>query len=1021
MFHTDTITLKEAKQLGIVGADGLGFVKPQTAFKNINEKLLAEIKKGNLVWRQGWSNGVVVKGKTYGPQNYVTQRPYSGGNAFFIFLSNTLNGTDYKFFLTAKQINERGGKLKKEAKPFPVSVFIKNVVTETITVKGEKKEIDVEERGVIWYHVFPIEMVDNLKLIERKTKKEDTFNELIVTDAETIIQNMAKAPKINIGGNRAFYNPMLDYIQMPPKKAFKVQQEYYATLFHELVHSTGSKKRLDRDMSGNFGDKSYSFEELIAELGAAYLCGICEIDYYTVNNSAAYLKGWAKRLTEEINNDPNFLKRAVFKAVRATNYIIGKTLEKYGEVKGDASTKTTTKTQKQETTTSKYFYKLVSDGKDGFVFEKAENAKPIIIKGFEEYEMFITKDYKNYSLYDAQTGQGLVIYGNTKTIKSTVEDFEKRYENFVKNEKLTYKELIAKQLNKPGLSPRYQSKQDVVTTSKKIAEKVSKQKNKRETAKTINRKAITEASKDLSKLKHGNAMALTIFYNLFKDKKEGEKVELKNDFTKAILSKLPNMHIGQYDNTVDVENYHIDLVNKIEARAETLKAKNDGTDLFPELAGLKGKRDFTALINKITLLKNINEKYPRNTTYYRVNQFLDLLQNRKFDASIFDGTLKLKQALYKIGYNDSLLDFNAFSQIDTMLLEIEEKQDKSISGVATDAVLNFVNAFISTHGKTVTKEDLLYILITFQNAVNKGLIKAKHPLKEIANATQIKLVGIINNLKPKEKIKLVLTNRKEIEDKILSLQGLGFWNIIASAVVGKATELMAQKHLFKKDKEQQPVLNGIDGFVRADNRTEVKSPDTFNLPGQLGKFLQNIQPYKYSIVLTGDPHAGKTEFSMQLVNSFCSTGRTVGAFMLEQGGLESKDTKGAIDRNVSAENQKQLFVTGEAPKGINTIKECAEKFNVILIDSWQKLGIPSTKFDDLRHQFPNTIFIVIFQQNGDGGTRGGVSADYDTPVLLKVHKVDSTFTNNYVELKKNRGNNLGVKYMVKSKKTINVE
>ena len=583
---------------------------------------------------------------------------------------------------------------------------------------------------------------------------------------------------------------------------------------------------------------------------------------------------------------------------------------------------------KKVTPLNNNYYLLVSNGNKGWEFEKAGNAKPIVLKGFEQHEMFRIKDGNYYSIYDSKTGQRL--YLPAKTLNKCIEEFTKKFNDYQKRENKNYDDLIGEQIKKSGLSPRYHlpvEKNNIEKTeTPKLKERgvtIINKAQKRTSAKAINRASILEACKDLSKLRYGSAMALNIFYNLFRGKKEGDTVEIKGDFNNKILEKLPNIYINTYSETV-VEDTHIELIEKIEARAETLKAKTAGTDLFPELAGI------------------------------------------------------------------------------------------------TDAFFVFLNAFLQMHNKTVTKEDIIFIVTNLQNAIKNGLIKAKHPLNALVAITQKKLTAVADKLSTGEKIKLNITNKKNIESKILSLNGLGFWNVIASAVVGKAAEIFAQKQIFKKG-ENANTLSGIDGFVRADNRTEVKSPDTFKLPGQLGKLLQNIQPYKYSIVLTGDPHAGKTEFSMQLVDGFCSIGKTVGAFMLEQGGLESKDTKDAIDRNVSKANQKSLFVTGEAPKGIDTIKECAEKFNVILIDSWQKLGIPSTKFDDLRHQFPNTIFIVVFQQNGDGGTRGGVSADYDTPVHLKVHKVDSTFTNNYVEAKKNRGNSIGFKYMVKAKKTINAE
>ncbi len=104
-------------------------------------------------------------------------------------------------------------------------------------------------------------------------------------------------------------------------------------------------------------------------------------------------------------------------------------------------------------------------------------------------------------------------------------------------------------------------------------------------------------------------------------------------------------------------------------------------------------------------------------------------------------------------------------------------------------------------------------------------------------------------------------------------------------------------------------------------------------------------------------------------------GFNVALFSLEQGGLESKDTRAAIDTNVKPKNQKHLAVTGEADKGIATVKKFANKFDVIIVDSWQKLGLPNTDFDRLRQEHPDTIWIVIFKLNAEGGMRNGVAAD----------------------------------------------
>lgn len=112
----------------------------------------------------------------------------------------------------------------------------------------------------------------------------------------------------------------------------------------------------------------------------------------------------------------------------------------------------------------------------------------------------------------------------------------------------------------------------------------------------------------------------------------------------------------------------------------------------------------------------------------------------------------------------------------------------------------------------------------------------------------------------------------------------------------------------------------------------------------------------------------------QLINGFLQYGDSCALFDLEQGGLASKDTIQSIERNIDKDLRKNLAVAAEAPEGIDTIKKAAEHFDVVVIDSWQKLGIPNSRFDELRHENPSTVFIVIFQQNGVGGySRRGYS------------------------------------------------
>ncbi len=329
-------------------------------------------------------------------------------------------------------------------------------------------------------------------------------------------------------------------------------------------------------------------------------------------------------------------------------------------------------------------------------------------------------------------------------------------------------------------------------------------------------------------------------------------------------------------------------------------------------------------------------------------------------------------------------------------LEIKDEKlykeiESFVKGQKVDTAVRLLNRFIGLQGKDITKIQATRLL----NAIEKASIEKSNRLYDELQ-------------KAKKELKTFLDTGKEpIEPSSQTLSGI------------EKPSLRVKKKIIVESSEPVPVPivdNGL--FVQATQRKIQKAPNTFRLKGEIGKFMQDLQRYRLTITITGDPHAGKSEFVKALVNAFLNEGLTCGFFDLEQGGIVSKDTAQSIDRNITKENQKRLFVSGEAPNGIDTIKQFANQFDIVVIDSWQKLNIPNTRFDELRQEFPDTIIIIIFQQNGTGGTRGGVTVDYDTPIAIKVHKVDATFKNNYAELIKNRGNAIGLKYYLHSRSCI---
>ena len=134
---------------------------------------------------------------------------------------------------------------------------------------------------------------------------------------------MPNAPEIQHAGSKAFYSALTDRVTLPPPNLFTSPEEYYATGFHELIHSTGHEKRLARASileAAPFGSPTYSVEELVAEMGAAYLCAESGISPAVIENQAAYVSGWLKKLRD----DRKLVVLAAAQAQHAADYVLGK-------------------------------------------------------------------------------------------------------------------------------------------------------------------------------------------------------------------------------------------------------------------------------------------------------------------------------------------------------------------------------------------------------------------------------------------------------------------------------------------------------------------------------------------------------------------------------------------------------------------------------------------------------------------------------------------------------------------------
>lgn len=273
-------------------------MKKKNVYEIVTEKILEQLAKGVAPWRKPWKPGLDAI-------NWFTGNPYRGINKLL-----TEPGAEYA---TWKQIYDAGGAVKPEERNnYTIIVFYTDYIKEVDEDTTEKYPV------LRFYKVYNINtQCTGLTSKRPITYEPDTVQHNPILEAERLINDFADAPEIVFQSGRAVYNSFFDRVSVPPLKDFDKPEEYYCTLFHELVHSTGHKSRLDRKFGKKFADEKYSKEELVAEFGAAMLCGIAGIDQPIIENSAAYIAGWIKALKK----DSRLIVTAANAAQKAADYI----------------------------------------------------------------------------------------------------------------------------------------------------------------------------------------------------------------------------------------------------------------------------------------------------------------------------------------------------------------------------------------------------------------------------------------------------------------------------------------------------------------------------------------------------------------------------------------------------------------------------------------------------------------------------------------------------------------------------
>jgi antirestriction protein ArdC len=273
-------------------------------YQLINDKLITQLQQGIIPWRIPWADRGL-------PTNLRTRNPYRGINVILL----AMLGYEHNFFLTEKQVGELGGTIKDGELPNAVAFWR---FSEGSAVHTKPK---LESYGVY-----------NPKQCDWQTEQVLTIRERETTPiaaCEAILATMPERPEIRHKEQKAYYEPVKDFINMPKRKGIGTEEKYFALLFHQLAHATGNASRLGRKdliQMAEIGSDAFTHEELVAEIATYYLLSFVGISYESENGIGAAL-GWMQKL----QHDKNFVISAATHAQKAVDYILKLERKKGGE------------------------------------------------------------------------------------------------------------------------------------------------------------------------------------------------------------------------------------------------------------------------------------------------------------------------------------------------------------------------------------------------------------------------------------------------------------------------------------------------------------------------------------------------------------------------------------------------------------------------------------------------------------------------------------------------------------------
>ena len=270
-------------------------------YEKVTQRILEELQKGIVPWQKPWSTERAI--------NYVTRKPYRGINVLLLDKPGE--------YLTFKQCKDAGGHVKRGERGQMI-VFFKMLEHEVLKDDGTN-----ETEQFPYLTCSTVFHISQCEGISSKQKPLPENENQTIYEAESIIKNYIEREQIEYNqvkvSDKAYYSPLTDSINLPDLTQFKDSPAFYGTAFHELAHSTGHQKRLNRPILNRFGNKKYSQEELVAEITSAMILSTLNIES-EFDNSVSYIGNWSKYL----KNNTKAIISASTQAQKAVDFILNK-------------------------------------------------------------------------------------------------------------------------------------------------------------------------------------------------------------------------------------------------------------------------------------------------------------------------------------------------------------------------------------------------------------------------------------------------------------------------------------------------------------------------------------------------------------------------------------------------------------------------------------------------------------------------------------------------------------------------